>query len=189
MNLLLLGLAIFLATHSTRIFAPAWREARIAGWGVARWKGVVSVLSVIGLLLIIWGYGQARQQPVLLWTPPGGLRHAAALLTLPAFVLLVAAYVPRNHFKSRLGHPMVLAVVLWAFAHLLVNGRLHGVLLFGSFLLWAMLSFRAARRREPPNQAPASTTRTLLAVVIGAAAWAGFAFYLHARWIGMAPFG
>lgn len=189
MTMLLLGLFIFLGVHSLRIFAPAWRDARIAGWGVAAWKGGVGLLSLVGLLLIIWGYGQARQVPVLLWAPPVGLRHAVALFTLPAFILLVAAYVPRNHFKSRLGHPMVLAVMLWAFAHLLANGQLHAVALFGSFLLWAMLSFRTARRREPPTRAPASMARTLLAVVIGAAAWAGFAFYLHARWIGVAPFG
>ena len=189
MTTLLLGLLIFLGVHAIPIFAPAWREARIAGWGVARWKAVVSTLSVVGLLLLIWGYGQARQAPLLLWVPPMGLRHAVALFTLPAFVLLAAAYVPRNHFKSRLGHPMVLAVMLWAFAHLLVNGQLHAVVLFGSFLLWAMLSYRAARRREPPTRAPASTARTLLAVAIGATAWAGFAFYLHVRWIGVAPFG
>lgn len=189
MTMLLLGLVLFLAMHSFRIVAPAWRDARIARWGAGRWKGLVSLLSILGFVLIIWGYGQARQAPVLLWAPPVGLRHAVALLTLPAFVLLVAAYVPRNHFKSYLGHPMVLAVMLWAFAHLLVNGRLHGVVLFGSFLLWSMLSFRAARRREPPSRAPASIARTLVAVAIGVAAWAGFAFYLHARWIGVAPFG
>ncbi len=189
MSILLLGLFIFLGMHSLRIFAPAWRDARIAGWGVAAWKGVVGLLSLVGFLLMIWGYGQAKQAPVLLWAPPMGLRHAVALFTLPAFILLVAAYVPRNHFKSHLGHPMVLAVMLWAFSHLLVNGQLHAVVLFGSFLLWAMLSFRAARQREPPTRAPASMARTLLAVAIGAAAWAGFAFYLHARWIGVAPFG
>jgi uncharacterized membrane protein len=189
MTLLLIGLAVFIGAHSLRILAPGWREARISAWGVNAWKGVASVLSIVGFVLIIYGYGQARQAPVLVWLPPVGLRHAAALLTLPAFILLVAAYVPRNGFRTRLGHPMVLAVKLWALAHLLVNGWLHAIVLFGSLLAWAILSFRAARRREPASRAPASVANTLLTVAIGAAAWAGFAFYLHARWIGVAPFG
>ena len=189
MSLLVLGLIVFIAAHSLRIVAPGWREARISAWGANAWKAVAGILSIAGFVLIIYGYGQARQAPVLVWLPPVGLRHAAALLTLPAFILLVAAYVPRNGFKTRLGHPMVLAVKLWALAHLLVNGWLHGMVLFGSLLVWSILSFRAARRREPPSRAPASLASTLLTVAIGGAAWAGFAFYLHARWIGVAPFG
>lgn len=186
---LLLGLGVFLAVHSVRIFAPAWRDARIAAWGENRWKQIFSLLSIAGFVLLLWGYGQARLAPVLLWTPPQAMRHVAALLILAAFILLAATYVPGNVFKTRLGHPMVLAIKLWAFAHLLVNGRLHAMVLFGSLLLWAALSFRAARRREPPSRAPSSMTRTLLAVLIGGVAWAVFALYLHVRWIGVAPFG
>jgi len=188
MTLLLIGLLIFIGVHSLRIFAPAWRSACVAAWGERTWKGVIGVLSILGFVLMILGYGQARQQAGVLWTPPAGLRHAVALFTLPAFILLVAAYVPGNHFKSRLGHPMVLGVMLWAFAHLLVKGQTAAVILFGSLLLWSVLSLRAALRREPPSRAPASLMRTLLAVAIGAVAWAVFAFYLHARWIGVAPF-
>lgn len=189
MTLLLIGLAVFIGAHSLRIVAPGWREARISAWGVNAWKAVAGILSIAGFVLILYGYGEARQAPVLLWTPPAGLRHAAALLTLPAFILLVAAYVPRSWPKLQLGHPMVLAVKLWALAHLLMVGWLHSIVLFGSLLLWAILSFRAARRREPPSRASASAASSLLAVVIGTAAWAGFALYLHARWIGVAPFG
>ncbi len=188
MTFLLLGLLIFIGAHSLRIFAPAWRDACIAAWGDRTWKGVIGVVSIIGFVLMVLGYGQARQQAVLLWIPPVGLRHAVALFTLPAFILVVAAYVPGNHFKSRLGHPMVLGVMLWAFAHLLVKGQLPAVLLFGSLLLWSVLSLRAGLRREPPSRAPASLSRTLIVVAIGALAWAAFAFYLHARWIGVAPF-
>ncbi|OGT55901.1 MAG: hypothetical protein A3E01_15105 [Gammaproteobacteria bacterium RIFCSPHIGHO2_12_FULL_63_22] len=138
---------------------------------------------------MLWGYGQARQQAVVVvWNPPIGLRHSVALFTLPAFILLAAAYVPGNHFKSRLAHPMLIGVLLWAFAHLLVKGQLHAVILFGSLLLWSVLGLRAALRREPPSRAKASLARTLLAMVIGVAAWAVFAFYLHARWVGVAPF-
>jgi uncharacterized membrane protein len=185
---LLLGLFVFVGVHSLRVVAPAWRDERVAQWGAGKWKVAISLLSIAGFVLMIWGYSQARQAPILLWTPPAGMRHAAALLTLPAFVLLVAAYVPRNVFKTRLGHPMVVAVKLWALAHLLANGWLHAVVLFGSLLLWSILSFRAARRRDPPSRAPSSALATSIAVAVGSAAWAGFAFYLHGRWIGVAPF-
>lgn len=189
---LVLGLALFLGLHSVRIVAPNWREERIAAWGEGAWKSLFSLLSIAAFALVIWGYGQARaHSPILLWTAPAGLRHAVALLTLPAFVLLVAAYVPHNHIKARLGHPMILGVKLWALAHLLVNGWLHAVLLFGGFLLWSIFSFRAARRRDPVwrGGTDARLPYTVLTVVIGVLAWAGFAFYLHARWIGVAPFG
>ncbi|MCX7041308.1 MAG: NnrU family protein [Gammaproteobacteria bacterium] len=189
MTLMLIGLVVFIGAHSLRILAPDWRDARVASLGANPWKAIIGALSIIGFVLMIWGYGQARQQAVMLWNPPVGLRHAVALFTLPAFILLVAAYLPGNHFKSRLGHPMVIGVLLWAVAHLLVKGQLHAVILFGSLLLWSMLSLRAALRREPPSRANASLARTLLVVVIGAFAWAVFAFYLHARWIGVAPFG
>ena len=187
---LILGLMLFLGVHSVRIVAEHWRESRIASIGIDKWKGIHSLLAIAGFVLLIWGYGQARADaPTLLWMPPAGLRHVAALLTLPAFILVVAAYVPRNHFKAWLGHPMVSGVMLWAVAHLLVNGWLHGVVLFGSFLVWAVLDYRAARRREPPTHSGATWMGTSLALLIGTAAWASFAFYLHVRWIGVAPFG
>lgn len=187
---LIFGLLIFLGVHSVHLLAPRWRESRIAAWGMGPWKGLYSVLAIAGFVLLVWGYGQARMHsPVLLWMPPPGLRHAAALLTLPAFILLAAAYVPRNHIKAWLGHPMLLAVKLWAAAHLLVNGWLHGVLLFGSFLIWAVLSFRMARRREPAPRSGGTVAGTVATLAVGIVAWCGFAFYLHARWIGVAPFG
>lgn len=187
---LILGLLVFLGVHSVRMLAPHWREARIATMGKGLWMGLYGLVSIAGFVVLVWGYGQARADtPMLLWVPPPGLRHAAALLTLPAFVLLVAAYVPRNHLKARLGHPMLLGVKLWALAHLLVNGWLHGVVLFAGFLVWAVLCFRVARRREPPLRSGGTAMGTGLSLAIGMAAWAGFTFYLHARWIGVAPFG
>ena len=186
---LILGLLVFLGVHSLRALAPAWRKARIQVMGERGWKLAFSVVSIVGFVLLLWGYGQARSEGgVLLWSPPLALRHVVALLTLPAFVLLAAAYVPRNHLKARLGHPMMLAVKLWAFAHLLVNGTLHDVLLFGGFLLWAVLVFRAARRREPASGSGGTAVGTLLSVVIGVVAWVAVAFYLHLRLIGVAPF-
>lgn len=192
MTLLFLGLLIFLAAHSVRIVAEPWRTATRERLGENAWKGILSLVSIAGFVLIVWGYGQARLSPVVLWTPPVATRHAAALLTLVAFVLLAAAYVPRNGIKARLRHPMVLGVKVWALAHLLANGNLADVLLFGGFLAWAAMSFRAARARDraagtvyPAGTAPA----TAATVVAGLAAWAGFAFWAHAAWIGVRPFG
>ena len=192
MSYLLLGLALFLGVHSVRIVADGWRTHTLARLGEGPWKGLVSLVSAVGLALIVWGYGLARQQPVALWLPPVGMRHAAALLTLIAFILLAAAYVPRNAIKARLHHPMVLGVKVWALAHLLSNGNLADVVLFGAFLLWAVLDFRAARQRDRAQNsvyAPATAAGTGIAVVVGTAAWAGFAFWAHVWLIGVAPMG
>ncbi|PJI95390.1 putative membrane protein [Acidovorax sp. 69] len=189
---LVLGLVLFLGVHSVRIVADGWRMQTLARLGEGPWKGLYSVVSAVGLGLIVWGYGQARQQPVVLWVPPIGMRHAAALLTLVAFILLAATYVPRNAIKARLHHPMVLSVKVWALAHVLSNGNLADVLLFGSFLLWAVLSFRAARQRDRAHNtvyAPGTAAGTGMAVVGGAVAWAAFAFWAHAWLIGVAPLG
>ena len=191
MLILILGLLIFLGVHSVRIFADGWRTQTIARIGEKPWKGGYSVLSLIGFALIIWGYGLARQQPVVLWAPPMGMKHLNSLFTLAAFILLAAAYVPRNQIKARLHHPMLLGVKLWAFGHLLATAKLADALLFGAFLLWAILDYRAARRRDRAlgTRYPAGTLGgTLVALGVGVIAWAAFAFWLHAAWIGIAPF-
>ena len=192
MTILILGLVIFLGVHSGRVLAEGWRTRVRFRLGENAWKGLYSLASILGLALIVWGFGLARQQPVLLWSPPLWTRHLAALLTLAAFVMLAAAYVPGNAIKARLHHPMILGVKTWALAHLLANGRLAGVLLFGSFLVWAVLSFRAARQRDRAGHItypPGRTGPTLVTVAVGLAAWAGFAFWAHAAWIGVRPFG
>ena len=186
------GLVLFLGVHLLQVLAPGWRERRRAQWGELAYKGVYSALSLIGLVLLVQGYGLARAEPVPLWQPPRGLLHLAWLLMWLAMVLLVAAYVPRNGIRRRLGHPMTLGVKVWALAHLLVNGTLADVLLFGSFLLWAVLVFRSARRRPPntPASAPTSALATLATVVLGSALWAMFLWGgLHAQWIGVDPLG
>lgn len=192
MSLLILGLVLFLGVHSVRIVADGWRTRMRERLGEGRWKGLYSLLSFAGLIFIVWGYGLARQDPVLLWSPPVAMRHAASLLTLAAFILLVAAYVPRNAFKARLHHPMVLSVKVWALAHLLSNGNLADVLLFGGFLLWAVLDFRAARLRDRAQGTahPSGTLAgTAMTVVLGLVAWAAFAFWGHALLIGVSPMG
>lgn len=189
---LVLGLVLFLGAHLPVAVANGWRSQMVAQRGLGAWKGVVSVLSLLGFVLLVWGYGQARLQPVVLWTPPVATRHLAALLTLVAFVFLAAAYVPRNAIKARLGHPMVLAVKVWALAHLLANGTLADVLLFGSFLVWAVLSFRAARQRDRAAdvaRSPGTRLGTLATVVVGGVAWAAFALWAHAALMGVRPFG
>jgi uncharacterized membrane protein len=201
MGWLLLGLVLFLGAHATRIVADGWRGRMVERLGEKGWKGLVSVVSLVGFLLIIWGYGWARQSPVVVWSPPRGMNHLAALLTLVAFVLLAAAYVPRNAIKARLRHPMVLGVKVWALAHLLANGTAASLVLFGAFLLWAVFDYRAARGRDRAAAqamesgdvgaaaAPTSSMATAAAVLIGAAAWAGFAFWAHGAWIGVRPLG
>lgn len=189
MTWLALGLALFLGIHLTQALAPRWRQAQIAGMGEKRWKGFYSLVSLIGFVLILWGYAQARQEPVVLWPAVPGMNHAAAALMLVALVLMAAAYVPRNHFKAKLQHPMTLAVKTWAFAHLIANNTLADVTLFGSFLVWAILVFRAARRRPAPAPATPTLVGTLATVAVGVALWAGLAFWLHAAWLGVAPLG
>jgi uncharacterized membrane protein len=190
MGMLILGLVFFLGVHSTRIVANSWRTAMIERLGEQVWKGLYSLLSIAAFVLLVWGFGLARQQPVALWTPPFAMRHVAALLTLVAFILLAAAYVPRNAIKARLHHPMVLAVKVWALAHLLSNGNVAHVVLFGSFLVWSVLSFSAARARDRAAQTvyPAGTSSgTVITVLVGVVAWAAFAFVGHGLLIGVRP--
>ena len=192
MTVLILGLVLFLGAHSVRIFADDWRSRQIAHFGEGKWKGLYSVVSGIGLVLIVWGYGLARAEPVLLWSPPQWLRHVAALLTVPAFILLAAAYVPGNRIKAALGHPMVAGVKTWAFAHLLANGTLAAAVLFGAFLVWAIADFASARRRDRRAgkvYPGGSLARDAVAVIVGLVAWAAFAFLVHSWLIGVRPFG
>jgi uncharacterized membrane protein len=188
--ILILGLLIFLGIHSLRIFANDWRSRLVARLGAKRWKGLFALVSLIGFVLICWGFGLARQQPVLLYMPPPWLRHLNALFTLIAFVLFFAARVPRNHFKAKLGHPQVLAVKVWAFGHLLATGMLHDVVLFGAFLLWAIVLFAVSRRRDrlTGTTYPEGTVRgDALTVLIGVVAWVVFACWLHLWLIGVNP--
>lgn len=189
---LILGLAIFLGLHSVRIVADPWRTRTVQRLGEGPWKGTFALLSLLGFAVLVWGFGQARLTPVLVWQPPVGMRHASALLTLMAFVFLAAAYVPGNAIKARLRHPMVLGVKVWALAHLLANGRLADLVLFGAFLVWAVLDFRSLRQRDrasPSAAAPSTAMGTALTVVVGLVAWAAFAFWGHRQLIGVAPLG
>ncbi|MBD8874139.1 NnrU family protein [Rhodanobacter sp. DHB23] len=190
MSVLILGLVLFLGSHSLRIFADGWRKRQIARLGEKKWKLLYSLTAIVGFVLICWGFGLARHEPVLLYTPPAWLMRLNALFTLVAFVLLAAARVPRNGIKARLHHPQVLAVKTWAFGHLLATGMLHDVVLFGAFLLWAVALFAASRRRDRREGAvypPGTLKGTVITVVAGVVAWAVFALWLHALLIGVKP--
>jgi uncharacterized membrane protein len=192
MALLILGLVLFLGVHSIRIFANDWRTRQRERIGEMRWKGLYSLVSIAGFVLIVVGFGLARQHPVLLYVPPVALRHLNALFTLLAFILVVAAYVPPSHIKARLGHPMLAGVKVWAFGHLLATGMLHDVVLFGSFLLWAIVDFVSSRRRDRADGVtypPGTAKGDVIALVAGIVFWAVFAFWLHGWLIGVKPMG
>jgi len=192
MTLLILGLVLFLGAHSVRIVADDWRTKRVAAMGEGPWKAVYSIVAIAGFVLIAWGYGEARTAPTVLYAPPVWTRHLAALLTWPAFVLLAASKTPGTRIKAAVGHPMVVGTKIWAFAHLISNGTLADVLLFGSFLAWAVLDYTAARRRDRragTTYAVGPISRDLIAVVVGTVAWVAFALWLHGPLIGVRPFG
>lgn len=190
MTYLIIGLLLFLGVHSVRIVADDQRTRWRQCWGVNAYKGLYVAISLVGFVLIVWGFGLAREAPTMLWSPPRGMRHLAALLTLIAFILLAASYVPRNHIKARLHHPMVLSVKVWASAHLLSNGNVAHVVLFGSFLLWSVVCYSASRRRDRAQSItyPAGTAgATAITVVVGVVAWSAFAMVLHGLLMGIRP--
>lgn len=187
---LVAGLILFLGVHSTGLLAPAWREQQINKLGKPAWKGIYALLSLVGLVLIVIGYGQARMEPTWIWMPPVGLRHLVLLLMVPVFILLVATYVPGNAIRAKLGHPMLAAVKLWALSHLLANGTVADILLFGSFLAWAVAGFVVLRRRDrmAGKEPEASNTKATAGTIVGGLVlWYVFAAYLHVWLFGVSP--
>lgn len=187
---LLAGMLVFLGVHSVSIVAPGWRERMAAAIGEGPWKGLYSIVSLVGLLLLIGGYAAARLEPVVLYVPPAWLRHVAGLVMLPVFPLLLAAYLP-GRIKTATKHPMLVAVKAWALAHLLANGMLADLVLFGGFLAWAVADRISLKRRvpRPVPGAPPRAANDVIAVVGGLAIYAAMVMFLHQRWFGVAPFG
>lgn len=191
MSILIVGLLIFLGVHSLRIFAAAFCQRVQENLGMTTWKVVFALISIVGFVLIVWGFSLARQQPVLLYTSPRAFKHANALFTLIAFILVAAAYIPHNHIKEKIGHPMLAGTKLWAFGHLLAIGFLHDVILFGAFLIWAVLLFVVSRRRDRRDgvvRQQGTIKGDILSLMVGVFGWVVFAFFLHIRWIGVNPF-
>ena len=188
MTWLIVGLLAFLGIHSVSIVAPAWRDSMVARMGDGAWKGVYSVISIASFVLLIWGYGLARMDPTVLYTPPPWTRWLTAILMLPVFPLLLAPYVP-GRIKATLKHPMLVAVKFWALAHLLSNGTLADIVLFGGFLVWAVadrISFKRRIQRPIPG-APPARFNDVIAIVLGLVLYFVFMRWLHVLWIGVSP--
>lgn len=189
MPLLIAGLVVFLGVHSLAIVCPAMRARAIQATGEGPWKGLYSLVSLIGFVLICYGFARARQAPVDLYSPPTWLRDAALILMLPVFPLLFAAYLP-GRIKTAAKHPMLAAVKLWAFAHLLANGTLADVVLFGGFLVWAVVDRISVKRRavpQAPRTAPPAPWNDALAVLLGLAIYVLVIFWAHLRLFGVSP--
>ncbi len=191
MLILICGLILFLGMHLTRLLAEQWRAGFIERRGDNAWKAMYSVVSLVGLVLIVYGYGQARQTAPWLWSPPASLTYVAWLLTLISFVLLVASQGPNNPIRAAVGHPMAAGVKIWAFAHLLVNGGLADIVLFGSFLFWAVFLYTASRRRDRRDAvvrvSAGGTVATVRTIAIGVVVWVVFVAWAHRFLIGVSP--
>lgn len=185
MVVLIVGLVLFLGVHSVRIFAEPFRQRLIADAGIGRWKGLYSLVALVGLVLIVWGYAMARQTAPILYEPPIWMRHLNLALMFFAFVALAVSQLPAGRLKARLKHPMLLAVKIWAFGHLLANGDLAALILFGTFLAWAVADRIAAKRRGEVGPAPGPAKWDAAAVLIGAVFYVAFLFWLHEWLIGV----
>ena len=192
MAVLILGLVLFLGVHSVRIFADGWRTGMIARMGALPWKGAYSVASILSFIVIVVGFKMARRETLVLYSTPPWMVHVTALLMVLAMILFVAAYIPRNWFKAKFHHPMMLSVKTWALSHLLTNGEVANVVLMGAFLVWAALGFRAARQRDRANHTvypPGNAIGTTITIAAGLVAWSVFALLLHGPLIGVRPLG
>lgn len=193
MLMLVIGLVIFLIPHSLSIFAAQWKRAKSQSLG-SIFKAIYAIVSLIGLVLMVYGYSLTRINPVFIWNPPAVMSLVTAVLLLIAMVLLVAAYVPGNRIKSAIGHPMLVATKVWGFAHLLSNGRLGDIVLFATLMFWSVLLYTVLKRRNrlqqnTPADVAADIIPTVITVVAGIGLWLIFALWLHLRLIGVAPFG
>jgi len=189
MAVLIIGLALFLGVHSIALAAPDFRSRAIARMGEGPWKGLYAAFSAVGLVLILYGFHLARQSPVVLYSPPEWMRYVTALLMLPVFPLLIAAYLP-GRIKTAMKHPLLAAVKFWALAHLLANGTLADVLLFGGFLAWAVIDRISLKRRmQTVPTVSAGRFNDLLAVVLGLAFYVLFIGWAHVRLFGVSPLG
>lgn len=186
MTQLIIGLILFIGGHSIAIVAPGWRDAMVARIGELPWKGLYSLVSIAGLVLVVHGYAVARSEPVVLYLPPTWLRHVAFLLMAVVFPLLLASHIP-GRIKERIKHPTIFAVKIWAVAHLLANGNLADVLLFGAFLAWAIVALISAKRqpRPPAPALPRAAVNDAVAIVVGLGLYVAFVLWLHPLLIGM----
>lgn len=192
LTIMILGLVLFLGVHTltTQRDARAAVIARLGG--ETSYKLLYSLVSAIGLALIVWGFARYRATGWIdVWYPPLALRHLVLLLMLPAVILVVASYL-RGRIYTALKHPMLAGIKLWALAHLLANGDLGSIILFGSFLAWAVFDRISLKRRSDPGAPPipvGGVGNDVIAVVIGVIVYAALAFAFHPVVIGVPVFG
>ncbi len=187
---LMLGLVLFIGPHSVRIVADEWRSHTRERIGASRYKLVYGLVSWGGFVLMIWGYGQARMDSSVLWVAPKGLYHATAGLMLISMILLIGFHFRRSAISVKVHHPMLWSVVVLCAAHLLVNGRVADLVLFGSLGAWAALDLISCYWRDVRDGAtyPQATVKaTALNVVLGIVFYGVFAFFLHQPLIGVRP--
>jgi uncharacterized membrane protein len=187
MTLLLIGIVIFLGVHLLPAL-PEIREQLIERLGKNLYRGLFSAVSALGFVLIVWGF--ARAPFLQIWTPPAWTRHVAMLLMLPVFILIIAAYLP-GKIKETVKHPFLLAIKTWALAHLIANGDLASIILFGSFLAYAVYDRITLKRRQPTSLFGVPGTggprNDLIAIVLGVVLYVLFLVWLHPLLIGTAP--
>lgn len=188
MVLLILGLVLFLGIHSVRMVGDI-RANTIAARGENTWKAVYSVASIIGFIVLVYGYGQARQGAPVLYVPPTALQPVTWLLMWPSMILLVASQIPAGKIKAAVKHPMIVGIKVWAFSHLLVNGDLATVILCGSFLVWSVSNRIWWKRHGDPVPASVAVRNDVIAVVGGTIAYVAFVLWLHSWLIGVSPIG
>ena len=184
---LVTGLVIFFAIHAVNIIAPQWREAKIASMGEQKWRGLYSIVSAVGFILLIWGYSEARTDAPILFDPPSWAPHLASLLMAIALILLVAYMLPAGKIKQAIKHPFLAAVKFWALAHLVANGDLASLILFGSFLAYAVVGRISIKRRGGANPVAVSSTSDIISVVAGLGLTAVLIFGLHQWLFGVNP--
>lgn len=191
MTLLIIGIILFLGLHLVRVVAPGFREQVIVSLGKGPWMGLYSLVSLVGLCLIVYGFGQARATTGMLYNPPMFMAHISLLLMLFAVICLVAGFLPAGRIAVAVKHPQVLAIKIWAFAHLLANGETSSVLLFGSFLAWAVIMRISLKRRERAgeNVLPVfkSAGNDVVAIIFGLVIYGLFVWKLHEWLIGVSP--
>lgn len=191
MLILVMGLVIFFCVHSVRLVAPQWREKSMASHGEMRWKMRFGMVTLIATAFIVMGYMQMRLEPVWLWFPPVWTRHLAGLLVLVALFFVGSALIPHTTMKKKVGYPMLIAVKIWAFAHLISNGTLADVMIFGSFLVWSIVSFAVYRRRDRKagvvRDQESGVQFDLAAFTFAMVSWFVIVFYLHQALIGVSP--
>ncbi|MBB2673523.1 MULTISPECIES: NnrU family protein [Rhizobium] len=191
MTLLIIGIILFLGVHLVRVVAPGFRQSMIASFGERGWRAGYSIASILTLILLIYGFGQARQVTGMLYNPPVWTAHIAITLMLIAMICLVASLLPAGHIATKTKHPMVLSVKIWALAHLLANGETSSVLLFAAFLAWGVILRISLKRRERAGEITlrpfVSAKYDLYGVFIGVVAWALIIWKLHEWLIGVSP--